>query len=231
MFDDIWSSKYHVLIDFPIDLVPRGWSITRAYDHGQSHPFSYGLWLESNGEPIELDDGTIIGRKRGDLILWKEWYGTTGEANTGLRMPAKKIAEGIRDREEDWGVWGRVMPGPADTEIYSKSSDRDGLSPADDMESVGVYYERADKSQGSRKRGYEMIRTRLAGAIPEPDGTREEPGLFICESCVHWLEIVPPASRATDDPDELPKNYEDHPIDMTRYRVSWEVPGMWRKSF
>jgi len=231
MVDDLWQSEIHVIPDFSVMVPPIGWSLTRAYDHGQSHPFAVGWWFESNGEPLELPNGRVVGQIRGDLILWKEWYGTTGEANTGLRMPAKKIAQGIVDREEDWDALGRVRPGPADTEIFNKASDRDGKCPADDMEELGVYWERADKSSGSRKRGWEMLRTRLAGAVPEKDGTREEPGLFVCIGCSHWLELIPPMPRDTKDQDEVPAKYEDHAADMTRYRLNWEVPGMWRRGF
>lgn len=229
MIDDIWKPEVHVIPTFPARMIPRGWTLVRAYDHGQSHPFAAGWWLESNGEPIEFQ-GRLIGRVRGDLILWAEWYGTTGNENEGIRMPARKIGQGIRDRETDWGVYQRVIPGPADTEIYNKSSDRNGRCPADDMEDVGVYFERADKSPGSRKRGWEMMRTRLEDAYPNQDGTRERPGLFICDRCKYWLTYVPPMPRAQDDPDDIPAKYEDHLCDMTRYRLNWEVPVMWRKS-
>jgi len=236
MVDDLWRDKIHVLPDFPISMVPPGWTLTRAYDHGQSHPFAVGWWLESNGEPIELPNGRVVGNIRGDLILWHEWYGTNGEANTGLRMAAKKIAQGIFDREEDWSVrrgkeWCRVLPGPADTEIFNRASDREGRCPADDMEDIGIVWERADKSPGSRKRGWEMLRTKLEGSVPNADGTREDPGLFVCAGCVHWLELIPPMPRDTRDQDEVPAKYEDHHADMTRYRLNWEVPIMWRRGF
>ena len=35
----------------------------------------------------------------------------------------------------------------------------------------------------------------------------------------------------TDDPDALPKGYEDHLVDGTRYRLTFVLPGMWRRSF
>lgn len=215
MIDDLWREEIHVLRSFSIDAVPRGWTLTRAYDHGQARPFAVGWFLESNGESIELSDGRVMGNVRGDVIMWREWYGTSGEVNTGIRMSAKRIAQGIFDREEDWDVrrgreWTRSLPGPADTEIYNPNSDRDGKSPADDMEAVGIYWERADKSSGSRKRGWTMMRTMLEGAVPADDGTREDPGFFVCEDCAHWIELVPPMPRDTKDQDDVPKKYEDH---------------------
>lgn len=232
MIDDLWMPKVHVLPRIAPERIPRGWTITRAYDHGRSSPFACGWFAESNGEPIEIGD-RLIGPVRGDVIMLAEWYGTTGEENEGVNIPAWKIGEGIRNREEDMGLrgdrWCRVLSGPADTEIFSKHTDRDGRSPADDMEDEGVMWEHADKSPGSRKRGWEMLRNRLGGAIAGPDGTRERPGFFVCENCTWWLHLCPPMPRDTDDLDEVPDSYEDHLADMTRYRLAWEPPVMWRK--
>lgn len=234
MIDDVWDNDVHVVPPIPTEKIPAGWKITRAYDHGQSHPFAVGWFLESDGTGIEVN-GRIVGNVRGDRILWKEWYGTTGQPNSGLRMAARKIGQGIADREEDYGIrqngYSRVIPGPADTEIFNKASDRDGRCPADDMEDCGVYWERADKSSGSRARGWEMMRSYLEDSFPENDGTRDKPGFFVCSNCRHWLELCPPMPRDPDDPDDVPKTYEDHHADMTRYFLSWEIPGMWRRGF
>jgi hypothetical protein len=233
MFDDVWDSEIHVIPNIEIEQIPSSWIISRSYDHGQSHPFACQWWLESSGEPIKLSNGKLIGNIRGDLILWHEWYGCVGDdnPNTGIRLPSKRIAAGIIDREDGWGCGGQVMPGPADTEIFNKLSDRDNRSPSDDMEDAGVRWERADKSPGSRKRGYELIRSKLIGAKTAEDGTREEPGLFCCAGNRWWLEIVPQAPRSNDDMDEVDVKYPDHHIDATRYRISWQAPIMWRRGF
>ena len=226
MFDDLWDPNLHIIPDFPIQRVPHGWSITRAYDHGQSRPFSVGWFLESDGTPMQIGN-ELIGRIRGDVILWREWYGrlSEDEPNVGLRISSSRIAEGIRDREADWGILGRVTPGPADSEIYNRSVDRDGKSPADDMEDRGIFWERADKSPGSRRRGWEMMRDRMAGAKPNLDGSRENAGFYVTENCRWFIELVPSL------PSDIPDTAEDHIADMVRYRLSWEVPGMWRVNF
>ena len=232
MIDDLWRPDIHIVPHFPAGAVPRGWRLTRAYDHGQSSPFSVGWFYESDGTPMEWE-GRILGRIRGDLIHWHEWYGRKSEAerNTGLRMSSSRIARGILDREEDWDVSGRVLSGPADTEIFNKSSERFGRSPADDFEELGVVWERADKSRGTRPRGWMRLRDMLENAIPNPDGTREKPGFFVSDSCRWWLKLCPPMPRADNDPDDVPKEYEDHAADMTRYRINYETPGMFRRSF
>jgi hypothetical protein len=236
MIDDIWDRIHHILPSIPVESIPWGWTITRAYDHGQSSPFACGWFLESNGEPIIVGD-RLIGNVRGDTILWNEWYGTTGNDNEGVRLAARKIAQGIFDREVEWGLrspggtHSRITSGPADTEIFNQLSDRHGRCPADDMEAEGVSWERADKSAGSRKRGWTMLRSYLQNAIPTPDGTREHPGFFVTEDCSWWLEFCPPMPRDEKDMDEVPDTYEDHLADMTRYRLNWEIPGMARRSF
>jgi hypothetical protein len=241
MVDDIWDYTIHVLPDFPISHIPHGWTLTRAYDHGQSKPFAVGWFLESNGEGMEVtvgynEDGFVtrtVGNIRGDVIMWMEWYGCQeGSDNVGLRMAARDIARGILDREEDEGAEKLVTPGPADTEIWTKDNRGHRISPADDMEDEGVIWDRADKSAGSRKLGWERMREMLRGAIPEKDGTREFPGFYVCSRCVHTLELVPPMPRDQDgDPDDVPKKYEDHLADMIRYRLTYENPIAWRRGF
>lgn len=232
MFDDLWESSIHVVPTLDAYQIPLSWNISRSYDHGQSHPFAVLWWAESSGEPIELPDGRYIGGQRGDLFLIHEWYGNQGEEdNVGLKMPSKEIATGIRQREMEMGIWGRCMPGPADTEIFNKLSDRENRGPSDDMEDEGIYWERADKSPGSRKRGYEVVRTKLKAAKPGEDGTRSDPGLFVCENCRWWIQLVPTVPRSGKDPDEIPDGYPDHLIDPTRYRVTWNRPIVKRSSF
>ncbi len=231
MVDDIWRASTHVIATFDPALIPRSWTITRSYDHGSSSPFSVCWWLESSGEPIELPDGTLIGPIRGDLILFAEWYGTTGGDNEGLRMASRKIGRGIADRETDMGIAGRVIPGPADTQIFNADAERSDKCIADDMEDSGIFWEKADKRPGSRKRGWELLRTRLEDAFPDATGVRERSGLFVCNRCVYFLKLVPSMPRDDVDLDEVPKNYEDHIADACRYRLNWEVSIMWRKDF
>lgn len=231
MFDDIWDAQIHVIHNVPPGGFPAGWKLNRTYDHGQAKPFCALWWAESNGEPIHLMNGRTIGQVPGDIVLFAEWYGTTGEPDEGIRLPAHKIAQGILDRQRDWHVGNRVKGGPADNEIHTPDSRGTMRSPADDMADLNVRWGHSDKSAGSRKRGYQMIRSYLSGAKPAIDGTREHPGLFVCERCVHWIELVPPAPRSQEDQDELPKKYEDHPIDATRYRLSSSDERPWQKGF
>lgn len=239
MFDDLWDTTIHIIPDIRPILIPRGWTIARCYDHGQAHPFAAQWWAESNGEPITLSDGRRVGQVRGDRILFKQWYGAkigpdgVREEQAGLRMASKKIAEGIRDREKDMGITGRVNCGPADTEIWTKDNRGTQKAPIDDFEDVlGIdCFERADKTPGSRKRGYQKIREYMEGSKPSPSGIREKPGIFVCESCDAWTDLVPTVGRDPADQDEIPKGYEDHDIDCSRYYLSWSASFTQQKGF
>ena len=216
MFDDIWEGSRHVLPSFPLHLIPAGWRVDRSFDWGSSKPFSVGWWAESNGEPF-VWNGQVYGAVRGDLIRVAEWYGWNGTRNEGVKMLAVEVAQGIKDREEDWGLAGRVSPGPADSSIYD---DDNGNSIAKDMQKKGVRWKPADKGPGSRQQGWEQIRKRLKGALPPVGGgPREEPGLFVLDRCQQIIETVPSLPRDERDLDDVDTDAEDHIGDETRSRV------------
>lgn len=219
MFSDLWDVRCHVLPNFPVDRMnemPRGWYLDRSYDHGQSHPFSVGWWAESNGEPWTID-GITYGAVRGDLIRFAEWYGWNGQPNKGIRMGSGSIAEGIKDREVELGVRGRVNPGPADSSIFDDYEP--GSSVAGIMQAHGVLWQRSDKRPGSRKQGWQKIRDLLEDAMPVAGGYREKPGLFVTERCTEFRRTLPVLSRQDRDLDDIDTRTEDHIADEVRYRV------------
>lgn len=216
MFDDIWNPKVHVVPDFDFDAIPDTWTISRSYDHGQSKPFSVGWWAESNGEPLQIGN-RAFGLVPGDLFRIAEWYGWTGKPNEGIRMLSSEIAQGIIDREDDWGIRDKVRSGPADSSIFDDYEP--GKSVAGDMEKIGVRWWPADKSPGSRKQGWEQIRKLLKQALPIPRNVRELPGLFILQRCNQFLRTVPVLPRSDKDLDDVNTESEDHIADEVRYRV------------
>jgi hypothetical protein len=214
ILDDLWDERVHVIPDISVDkLKSSKWFLNRAFDFGLSHPFVCQWWAESNGEPI---DG--MGMLKGDLILFDEYYGWTGEDDEGLRISAREIAEEIVRREKEMGLWGRIKKGPADSQIYAPYDGN--KSHAGDMAKVAVYWDKADKTSGSRKQGWGQIRKLLTGAMPV-QGLREQPGLFICERCAQFRRTVPCLPRSPTDPDDVDTKSEDHEGDACRYRVTW----------
>lgn len=232
MFDDLWRREIHTVKPFNI---PESWYVDRTFDWGGSKPFSVLWWAESDG--TTAPNGVTY--PAGTIFLIAEYYGWNGKPNEGLNLLSSEIAEEILEREDAFreaGLVTEINPGPADTSIF----DADpivGISLADDMEKVGVKWERADKSPGSRKTGWQHIRKYLKAAIQvDADGnvTRkwpiEEPALLIFNSCPQWVRTVPTLPRLEADPDDVDTKAEDHNGDNTRYRIMYKRPAAPRVS-
>lgn len=223
MFDDLWRGDIHMVPSVPLHKIPRGWSIDRSFDWGSSKPFSVCWWAESNGEPLEYN-GKLYGRIRGDTYQIAEWYGWNGTRNEGVRMLATDIAQGILDREEDWGILGRVKAGPADASIFD---DENGKNISKDFAEKGVTWQPADKSRGSRKQGWELIRKMMKQALPCDNGEpRELPGVFVFDKCLQTYETLPVLPRDDKDLDDVDTDAEDHIGDAWRYRLRKKLRGV-----
>ena len=239
MFDDVWDPKYNVMPEFD---VPDGWKILRSFDWGESKPFSVGWWAVSNGEDLLLRNGQWRSTIKGDVFRVKEWYGSTGKPNEGLRMLASDIAAGMVERELQWGWreqgenWRRVRNGVADSQIFVAEN---GNCIATDMKVKvrlsdgnkypGITWNAADKRPGSRATGWSQMRSMLKNAHPtehkDLEGTvikltpRERPGLFICDCCASFIGTVPVLPRDEKNMDDVNTDAEDHVADETRYFV------------
>lgn len=214
-FDDLFKQSVHVLPRFAI---PEGWHVDRSFDWGSSHPFSVGWWAEANGEEIELPGGRIFCPPPGTLIQIAEWYGCEVlGTNKGTKMSAPDVALGVRDREIELmqGNWvaEQPRPGPADNQIRDvRESDVDTIEKK--MSDKGVRWTRSDKSKGSRKNGFQLLRDRLEAAIKG-----EGPAIYFMSNCVASITLIPALPRDEKDLDDVDTDAEDHPYDMTRYRV------------
>jgi hypothetical protein len=159
----------------------------------------------------------VFGAVRGDIYRIAEWYGWNGRENEGVKMQAGDIAEGLLDRIDDWGLKGRVRPGPADSAIFDDYEPTHSV--AGDMKLKGVRWEPADKGPGSRKHGWLQVRKYLKDALPNVDGPRENPGLFVCDCCEQFIRTVPVLPRSDKDLDDVDTEVEDHVGDEVRYRL------------
>ena len=77
----------------------------------------------------------------------------------------------------------------------------------------GLSFEEADKSPGSRIRGWATIRSRMLATVPP----RERPGLFITRNCKELLRTLQSLPRDPHKQDDCPKKAEDHLPDVVRY--------------
>jgi hypothetical protein len=214
-FDDLWNRAIHVVPRF---VVPANWYINRTFDWGSSAPFSVGWWCEANGETVTMLDGKTWTPQRGSIIRIAEWYGCDSKIiNKGVKMSAKDIARGIRDREIDMMAKGWILSqpysGPADNQIRDvRESDVETIEKK--MADEGIRWTKSDKSQGSRKHGLELIRGRFENAVKG-----EGPGLYFTANCIAAISTIPVLSRDEENEDDVDSESEDHPYDDTRYRV------------
>lgn len=209
MFDDVYDADTHLLEPFAI---PASWRIDRSFDWGGARPFSVGWWARSDGSPARVTnaDGEEVSRffAAGSIIRFREWYGSTGDANTGVNLTVDKIAEGILQREQDWGLAGRVRPGPADPSIWTEN---EGKSRYQTMAEHGVEWIRANND---RKNGWELCRVML-GACE----ANEDPGMYAFNTCRDFVRLFPSAPRDPEDMDDVDTDSEDHLPDEARYRA------------
>lgn len=213
-FDDVWRAEIHVAPRFKI---PKSWRVDRSFDWGSTHPFSVGWWAEANGEEATLETGEKFCPPAGTLIRIHEWYGSNGEPNEGLKLSAKKIAEGIAEREDELLAQGWIKkkpaPGPADNQI-SNVLERDTDTIKKKMSDEGIEWEESDKSPGSRKNGLQLARDRLEASI---DGVG--PGLYVQAHCRDSIGLIPTMPRSEKDMDDVDTTAEDHIWDDWRYRI------------
>lgn len=218
MFDDLWDSRKHVIRE-RFREIPKSWRIDRSLDWGRTAPFSVGWWAESDGTPITFENGREHTYPRGHLIRIAEWYGCTGKANEGIRMTSTKVAQGILERETAMRIRERVRPGPADSQIFNVTDD---VSTAAHFASEGVNWLMADKKDGSRKNGVDMMRAKLEATLKQD--TEGKPGIQVLDRCADFLRTVPNIGRDEKDPEDVDTTAEDHVWDETMYRLIGPKP-------
>jgi hypothetical protein len=125
-----------------------------------------------------------------------------------------------------WGIHGRVKPGPADSSIFDAENGNciatDMAKPVrldDGTHYKGVTWTKADKRPGSRKTGWEQMRKAFKNAKRPKHGPREEPGVFVFDTCQQFRRLIPVLPRSEKDQDDVDTDAEDHIGDETRYRV------------
>ncbi len=191
--------------------LPAYWQRFRSFDWGSARPFSVGWWAVSDGELPEFP--------RGALIRYREWYGVKRDgsgrpvANTGLRLTAEEVADGIlRLEEKDLGdrVEKRVMAGVADPQIFAQDG---GPSIADRMAARKCFWRPADNSRVSQRGamgGWDQVRARLKG-----DG--ERPALYVFSTCLDFVRTFPALQHDEGRIEDVQTESEDHIGDEVRY--------------
>lgn len=197
---------------------PAHWTKFMGMDYGYVHPFSVGWYCVVEG-------GTMLEGKNGhsdvylpdkSVIRYREWYGSNGKPNEGLRMESPQIAQKILRIETEAGE--RMDYRVADTQLWAKN---DGPSMADRMKDAtkGVFLPR--QAIKDRQAGYAEICLRLRGEKQEDSSYM--PMFYITESCIHFWRTVPPLVLDELHPEKGPgEGQENHVYDELSYSLtSW----------
>ncbi len=202
-FFDNWSVR-NIVRPFG---VPEDWTRFRALDWGSARPFSVGWWaIASDPWAAEGPGGRPVTVPRGALVRYREWYGTSGKPNQGLKLPAEQVAEGVRAREAGEHIAYAV----ADPAIFASDG---GPSIAERMFRSGVAWRKADNARvarGGAMGGWDQMRARITG-----DETG--PLLVAFSTCRDFLRTVPVLQHDPLRPEDLDTEGEDHAADEARY--------------
>lgn len=201
-FFDCWQAGKHIL---PAAIwekrISRYALRFRSYDHGYAKPFSVGWYAVSDG---------TWGLPEGSLIKYREWYGSDGKPNNGLRLTVDLVAKGVISREwipdPDDGQLVRepVQYGVADPSIFVRDG---GPSIMETQLANGVSWRRADNK---RIPGWAEMRRRLVGV-------NGRPLLYFLSTCDDSIRTIPTLQCDETDPEDLDTEGEDHAADETRY--------------
>ena len=170
--------------------IPKEWRRYRAFDFGYSKPFAVA-WFAVD------EDGRAYN--------YRELYGCTGEPDVGIKWTAQKIADAIRETEEENNETQVV--GIADPAIWNNTGSADG-SIADMMEKRGVYFE---KGNHDRLAGKMQVHYRLAF---DDEGL---PMLYFFENCKNMIRTLPQLCYDPTRPEDVNTSQEDHLYDALKY--------------
>jgi len=197
-FFDKWSAR-NVVRPFE---VPTLWTRFRSFDWGSARPFSVGWWAVASDDHV-VDGATI---PRGALVRYREWYGSTGKPNEGLKLTAEQVAEGIKAKELN----DKITYAVADPSIFREDG---GPSIGERMRRVGVQWRPADNARvpgSGAMGGWDQMRARIAG-------DERGPQLFVFETCRDFIRTVPVLQHDDHRPEDLDTEGEDHVADEARY--------------
>ncbi len=205
-FFDCWDPKRHIVQPFTLpDHVLR----FQSGDWGSAKPFSFGWWaVLSDPMTVKNKDGHDLKLPRGCMVRYQEWYGAS-KANTGLKLHADKVAQGIKERELKHTI--KPLYRVLDPAAFIENG---GESIGQAMARVGVTFIPADNARVQGRGamgGWDQMRGRLVG---DDDGN---PMLVVFSTCLDTIRTLPAAQHDQSRPEDVDTDGEDHAIDEIRY--------------
>jgi len=148
------------------------------------------------------------------MVRYREWYGSNGRRNEGLRLDAEAVAAGILEREHGETIRLAV----ADPSIFRQDG---GPSIGERMRRAGVQFRPTDNTRvgnAGAMSGWDQLRARIGGGPPLAGQTEDAaPMLYVFDTCRDFIRTVPVLQHDPMRPEDLDTGAEDHIADEARY--------------
>jgi len=208
-----WNSRYHEIEDGPWP-PPANAPMFMGFDYGFSHPFSVGwYWTDHDGR----------------IYRAREWYGYNGNPNEGIRLTPSEIAEGIKKREQQWGIWGRVSRRIAGSDCFSRrlnpKTGELGPTIAYDFSMVDSMLGLEQANDKNRAACVAQVHERLRIKFSETGELLDLPMFQVYKNaCPQFLRTVPGIPCDPHDSEDAWTDAEDHAFDEFKMvSMSWPM--------
>lgn len=204
---ECWDSKIHVVPPDTYRFIPPNAQRLRSLDWGTARPFSVGWYAIGDGKWRHPDLRTPF--PEGAFVKYREWYGSNGQPDCGLRMNPESVARGILTRQQLAGE--QIEYGVADPSIFINST---GISIAETMAKQACFWRRGDNK---RIPGWVEFRHRLLGSQWQDSAL--VPMLYFAANCEDSIRTIPILQHDESNIEDVDTESEDHAADETRYAI------------
>lgn len=194
---------------------PTHWTRFMAMDWGFVKPYSVGWYCVAEGSTLlrGRDDYPEMFIPDKAVIRYREWYGSTGKPDEGVREESELVVKKIMQIETD--AQERMDYRVADTAMWSKT---DGPSTYERMYLASNRKFISRQSEKDRQAAYNEISMRLKGNEISLDVF--QPMFYVTANCHNWWRTVPPLVLDDTNPEKGPdSSQEDHCYDEMAYAL------------
>lgn len=204
---DCWDPKIHIVPPDTYRFIPPNAQRLRAMDWGVAKPFSIGWYAIADGKWKHPDLPAPF--PEGAFIKYREWYGSNGQPDMGLRMNPESVARGILTRQQL--ARENIEYGVADPSIFANTT---GISIAETMARSACFWRRGDNK---RIPGWVEFRHRLLGSQWQDSAL--VPMLYFAANCEDSIRTIPILQHDESNIEDVESESEDHAADETRYAI------------
>ncbi len=189
--DRTWT---HVIENFRI---PSYWKVIRVMDWGYSKPFAV-YWMAIDEEQRKY--------------IIREYYGTNGTPNVGLKMNPAEVAAKICEIEaEDDNLKHRKILGVADPAVFA----------CDDGQSIAEMMEKSPFFLNWNPGDHPRIPGKMQWHYHLGFDENGIPMIYIFRTCRNLIRTLPSLVYDESNVEDVDSDTEDHAYDAIRYGLMW----------